>query len=74
MYYMYTASQTVFQPNDLLHYGVKGMKWYQHIFGDDEFKSNFVSRYNNLKGQIQSKAMKGYSSYSNGNKAMTNLF
>lgn len=31
--------------NELMHYGRKGMKWYQHIFGDADSRAQYASIY-----------------------------
>ena len=37
------AYESPVRSDDILHFGVKGMKWYQHIFGDDNVRN--VNRY-----------------------------
>ena len=44
---MYT---TPIRPDELYHFGVKGMKWYQHIFGD--YQSN--AKYSKYTGKTES--------------------
>lgn len=31
--------------NELYHFGRKGMKWYQHIFGDEDSRAKYASSY-----------------------------
>ena len=66
-------------PNELLHYGVKGMKWGQHLFGDDlrpksqafkkamtklkTFKSNAAKTVKTVKSAVKKSSMQLASDY-----------
>lgn len=70
------GGKSVKHSDDLMHYGVKGMKWDQHIFGDDELSTRNVRSGNSDDNQMKRKQMvsmvkdinrrAGYNSTSNG--------
>lgn len=46
-------------PNELFHYGVKGMKWGQHIFGDKPKSPGYRRAINKLRVSIKTGAKSG---------------
>ena len=54
--------------SELYHYGRKGMKWYQHIYGEADSRgkyNKYIDEYNSLPSQIKKRIKKHYNELEN---------
>lgn len=52
---MSTDSTNTQPENELYHYGVRGMKWYQHLFGKDDSRAKYAKGSRSRESKIDRK-------------------